>query len=131
MKAANNLRDQSENVFIWNIFVQDCEKCVLVNRSKKLSNIALQHPSGSGMILRYFVTRCQVYTSLYLRYYICMKITKSQIAKSSKKVSTMMHDLRKRFFELEVLQSVMEAQAGKVKKYSSANMLISEIGKGL
>jgi len=60
-----------------------------------------------------------------------MKITKSQIAKSSKKVSTMMHDLRKRFFELEVLQSVMEAQAGKVKKYSSANMLISEIGKGL
>ncbi|MEI6396979.1 MAG: hypothetical protein WCO48_02830 [Candidatus Taylorbacteria bacterium] len=60
-----------------------------------------------------------------------MKITKSQIAKSSKKVSTIMHDLRKRFFELEILQSVMEAQTGKVRKHSSANMLINEISKGL
>jgi|GEM_PF-3253087 len=60
-----------------------------------------------------------------------MKITKFQIKKNSKEVASIMRDLRKRFFELEILQSVWEAQTGKVRKYSSANLLIADITKGL
>ena len=60
-----------------------------------------------------------------------MKITKFQITKDSKKIAGIMRDLRKRFFELEIIQSIWEAQNGKAKKYSSANMLIADITKGI
>ena len=62
-----------------------------------------------------------------------MKITaaKTKIKKQSRKISDMISELRKQFFELEIMQSDWEVRNGKARKYPSANTLIAEVTKGL
>ncbi len=43
----------------------------------------------------------------------------------------MISELRKQFFQLEMMQSDWEVRNGKAKKYTSANALIAEVTRGL
>lgn len=58
-------------------------------------------------------------------------ITKAKINKQYKVVTSMMNDLRKKFFELELLEAEWQVQTGRVKEYPSAKALIADITKNL
>ena len=60
-----------------------------------------------------------------------MKMTLAKIKRSHNYITSSMHELKKKFFELEVMQSVWEAEHGKAKRYASANILITNITRGL
>ena len=56
-----------------------------------------------------------------------MKITKAKIKKDAKKISGLMRDLRRQFFELEILQSEWEYENGLGKTYSSVDALMADV----
>ena len=58
-----------------------------------------------------------------------MKTVTSKIKDKSKKISGMIGELRKQFFELEVLQSEWEAKSGLMKPIKSGKDYISSLIK--